>query len=90
MQVNKIGDPMLSVIVPVYNAEGYLKHCIESLIGQSYSNVEFVFVNDGSTDQSLDILRNYMKRDLRIKVIDQVNKGSSYARFVGLTESGGR
>lgn len=79
----------VSVIVPVYNVEQYLKQCIESLIGQTYSNCEFIFVNDGSPDNSLAIIQKYEKKDRRICVINQANTGLSGARNRGLAEATG-
>ncbi len=80
---------LISVIVPVYNTERYLKKCLESLLCQSYSNLEIICVDDGSTDGSLAILRHYESCDHRIKVITQKNKGISSARNTGLTVSNG-
>lgn len=67
--------PDISVIVPVYNVELYLEECLDSLIAQSYQNMEFICINDGSTDSSLKILREYEKKDKRIKVFDKPNEG---------------
>lgn len=75
----------VSVIVPVYNSEKYLKKCIQSLCQQTLKDIELIFVNDGSSDQSYDILKTYAEKDNRIKVISlDYNKGASYARNVGL------
>lgn len=65
----------ISVIVPVYNVEQYLEECMNSLIAQTYKSMEFICINDGSTDSSLQILRSYEKRDSRIKVVDKQNEG---------------
>ncbi len=65
----------ISVIVPVYNVELYLEECLDSLIAQSYRNMEFICINDGSTDSSPEILREYEKKDKRIKVLDKANEG---------------
>lgn len=70
----------ISVIVPVYNVEKYLPKCLESLIGQTYQNIEILCIDDGSTDHSLDILNFYKQRDERIKVLKQNNLGPSAAR----------
>lgn len=59
----------VSVIVPVYNAEKYLHRCLQSILNQTYQNWEAVFVNDGSTDSSLDILQSYADNDSRIRII---------------------
>lgn len=73
----------ISVIVPVYNVEDYLGECLDSLITQTLSDIEIICINDGSTDNSLEILTNYSKRDSRIKIITQENKGLSSARNRG-------
>lgn len=65
----------ISVIVPIYNVELYLEECLDSLIAQTYQNMEFLCINDGSTDSSLEILREYEKKDSRIKVFDKPNEG---------------
>ncbi len=73
----------LSVIVPIYNTEKYLKKCIDSILAQSFPDFELILINDGSTDNSGTICDNYAKRDSRIIVIQQVNKGLSYSRNLG-------
>ena len=70
----------VSVIVPVYNTEKYLKKCLDSILEQSLKNIEIVCVNDGSKDNSLRILRDYEKKDSRIKILDQKNEGVAYSR----------
>ena len=70
----------ISVIVPVYNVEVYLRKCLDSLINQTLQDIEIICVNDGSTDNSLDILLEYSQKDSRIKIISQENKGVSEAR----------
>lgn len=82
-------SPKVSVIVPVYNAEVYLSHCLESIINQSYKEIEIICINDGSRDGSLRILKNYAKKDSRIIVIDQKNTGVSGARNAGLNKAAG-
>ncbi|MEW9502286.1 bifunctional glycosyltransferase/CDP-glycerol:glycerophosphate glycerophosphotransferase [Jeotgalibacillus marinus] len=80
----------ISVIIPVYNTEIYLKNSINSLINQTYSNWEAVVINDGSTDDSLSIIREYEKQDKRIKCIDlKGNFGVAYARNIGLDSATG-
>jgi glycosyltransferase involved in cell wall biosynthesis len=74
----------VSVIIPVYNAEEHLGHCIDSLISQTLNEVEFIFINDGSKDKSKDIIERYQQLDSRIKLINQKNKGVSIARNNGL------
>jgi len=75
---------IISVIVPVYNVEKYLDRCLKSIISQTYTNLEIICVNDGSTDKSLSILEKYEKTDKRIKIISKPNGGLSSARNTGL------
>ena len=65
----------ISVIVPVYNAEKYLKECLDSLINQTLKEIEIICVNDGSTDNSLTILNEYRRRDARVKVMTKKTVG---------------
>lgn len=76
--------PKISVIVPVYNTEAYLDKCLTSLINQTLSDIEIICINDGSTDNSLNILEKYAKEDSRIKIITQENSGQSIARNNGI------
>lgn len=75
----------ISVIIPVYNVEKYLSKCLNSLICQSFQDIEFICINDGSTDNSLNLLEQYALKDSRIKVITQPNKGPACARNKGLS-----
>lgn len=75
---------MISVIVPIYNSEKTLERCLDSIIHQTYKNLEIILVNDGSKDKSLSIINKYALKDNRIVVIDQNNKGVSAARNEGL------
>lgn len=79
----------VSVIVPIYNAEKYLGYCINSILSQTYTNIELILVNDGSVDNSLQICNNYAAIDSRVKVIDIVNSGVSNARNVGIDNAEG-
>ena len=74
---------LLSIIVPVYNSEKHLKECLDSLINQTYKNIEIICVNDGSTDNSLNILNEYAKKDNRIKIFSKENGGMASARNLG-------
>ncbi len=84
------GLPYFSIVIPVYNAEKYLTECIDSIIGQTYKNLELICVNDGSTDHSLGILQKYQKEDRRIYIINQSKSGPSSARNAGLDIAKGR
>ena len=74
----------VSVIIPVYNVEKYLRECLDSVINQTLKDIEIICVNDGSTDNSLQILEEYAQKDERIKIIAQENKGQAVARNVGI------
>ena len=80
---------MISIIIPVYNAEKYLDRCIKSVIEQIYTNIEVITINDGSSDGSGEICDSYAIRDNRIRVVQQMNKGVSYARNIGIHISRG-
>lgn len=82
--------PEVSVIVPVYNAQKYLGKCIESILGQSFTDLELILVEDGSPDDSGKICDDYAKKDSRIKVIHKQNGGVSAARNDGLDAAAGR
>jgi len=73
--MNKISSVKISIVMPVYNAELYLKESIDSILRQTYSNFEFIIVNDGSTDKSQDIINHYAAIDSRIIAIEQPNQG---------------
>lgn len=77
-------DVKVSVIIPVYNVEKYLSHCLESIINQTYQNLEIIIVNDGSPDNCHLIIADFAARDSRIKIINQENKGISVARNCGI------
>lgn len=79
-----MGNPLISVIVPVYKVEQYLHTCIESVLNQTYSNWELILVDDGSPDNCPQICDGYASKDARIKVIHKINGGLSSARNVGL------
>lgn len=87
---NNVSVPCVSVIVPMYNVEQYLSACLDSLIQQTWSNIEIICVNDGSPDNSVAIVREYMQRDERIRLIEQENGGLSAARNSGLDQAKGK
>ena len=75
---------LISVIIPIYNTEKYLEQCLESVINQSYKNIEIIIINDGSTDNSKKICEKYKKLDNRVKYIDKINEGVSKALNIGI------
>lgn len=78
---------MVSVIVPIYNVEEYLEECLESIRNQTYTNIEVILVNDGSTDGSIEICERFCQQDNRFKLVTQENQGLSAARNRGVKES---
>lgn len=82
--------PLVSIIVPVYNAEQYLERCIRSILQQTYPNIELILVNDGSTDNSLTICQQFSMEDARVVVIDKPNAGVSDSRNCGMAKAKGK
>lgn len=80
---------LVSIIVPAYNVENNIPYCLDSLIKQTYKNIEIVCVNDGSTDSTLSIIEKYASSDSRIKIVDKPNGGLSSARNAGIDNSNG-
>ena len=81
---------LVSVVIPAYNAEKSIKHTLESLLNQSYTNIEIVVVNDGSADKTEDICKEIEKKDNRVKLISIDNGGVSNARNVGIENCSGK
>lgn len=79
----------VSIIIPVYNVEEYIEQCLQSIINQTYKNIEIIIVNDGSPDKSGLIIEKYSKKDSRIKVINKENGGLSSARNSGILKASG-
>lgn len=79
--------PKVSVIVPVYNTEKYLERCIDSIISQSFKDFELILINDGSKDKSLSIMKEHARKDKRIRVFDQNNKGPAITRNFGINQA---
>lgn len=79
----------VSIIVPCYNVAAYLDQCMESLTGQSMKDIEIICVNDGSSDCTAEILREWRNRDRRVRIIDQKNSGVSAARNSGMAAAAG-
>ena len=80
---------MISIIIPVYNVENYLEECLKSVQSQTYTNIEVILVNDGSTDKSKLICERYCKEDRRFHLLNQENQGQSVARNMGVAASTG-
>ena len=83
-------EPKVSIIIPVYNVENYLEECLDSVINQTFSDLEIICIDDGSTDNTLNILKSYENIDSRIKVISQENKGVGSARNAGIEVATGK
>lgn len=83
-------EKLISVIIPVYNTAEYLPRCLDSILKNTYQNLEVICINDGSPDNSMEILEAYAARDSRIRVINQKNAGVSAARNRGLDEASGQ
>ncbi len=83
-------NPKVSVIIPVYNAEPYLRQCLDSVVNQTLREIEIICVDDGSTDSSADILKEYQKKDARVRVYNQKNQFAGVARNNGLKKATGK
>lgn len=82
-------EKLLSIVVPIYNTEKYLLRCIEALINQTYKNIEILLINDGSTDGSSVICKEYARKDNRIRYFEHQNRGQGYTRARGVAEARG-
>ena len=81
----------LSVVIPVYNPQKYLINCLDSVLNQSFNNFELIIVNDASTDDSIQIINQYSKKDDRIKVFNNLeHQGAAYSRNIGLKAASGK
>lgn len=85
-----IENSLVSIVVPVYNVEQYLRKCLNSIVNQTYQNIEIICVDDGSPDDSINILNEFAENDKRIKVIRQENQGLSGARNTGINNATGK
>jgi glycosyltransferase involved in cell wall biosynthesis len=85
-----IKAPVVSVVMPVYNAELFLSASIESILSQTFTDFEFIIINDGSTDNSLRVINYYKDKDERISVVNQENKGLSFALNTGISKCSGK
>lgn len=90
MEENMKEKPLVSIVIPVFNSAKFLKDCIDSLCMQTWTNLEIIAVNDGSTDGSLDILEQYAKADSRLRVVSIENSGVSVARNIGIENAKGK
>lgn len=80
----------VSVILPVYNVEPYLRQCMDSIVGQTLEEIEIICIDDGSSDNSLNILKEYQQKDSRVRVIEQQNAGAGAARNAGMRVASGQ
>ena len=80
---------LLSIIIPAYNIESYIGRCLDSLLNQTYEDLEIIVVDDGSTDNTLSIIKEYCNKDDRITVIHKENEGVSVARLTGMKKAKG-
>ncbi len=85
-----MGSPAVTVALPIYNVAPYLRACLDSIVGQDFSDIEIICINDGSTDDSPEILAEYAQRDSRIRIINQTNKGLASTRNTALDHVRGR
>ena len=83
-------QPQVSIIVPAYNVENYIERCLNSLVNQTFKDIEIITINDGSTDKSLELLNKYAKEDIRVSVIDLGDEGVSYCRNLGVEKANGK
>ena len=83
-------QPQVSIIVPVYNVENYIERCLNSLVNQTFKDIEIITINDGSTDKSLELINKYVKEDIRVSVIDLGDEGVSYCRNLGVEKANGK
>ena len=85
-----MSEPLVSLLVPIYNVERYLRECLDSACSQTLEDIEIICLNDGSTDSSPDIIREYMARDPRVRMVDKPNSGYGASMNRGLAEARGR
>lgn len=89
MEVASRNNPKVSIIVPIYNVERYLRQCLDSIVNQTLKDIEIICVNDGSTDSSPDIIAEYMNKDPRVKVITKSNSGYGHSMNMGFDMASG-
>ena len=81
--------PKVSVVLPIYNVEQYLRECLDTVVNQTLKDIEIICVNDGSTDNSLKIIKEFAEKDSRIKIIDKDNSGYGHSMNVGIDAATG-
>ena len=89
IQQAELNNPKVTVIIPVYNAEKYLRECLDSVVSQSLNEIEIICIDDGSIDKSNDILHEYQTNDTRFMIIEHCNKGAAIARNEGIMNASG-
>lgn len=85
-----MNQPLVSIILPVYNAQNHLARCVGSICAQTYRNIEIIILNDGSKDQSLPVCEGFRQKDPRILLVDKANSGVSDTRNLGLKLASGK
>lgn len=85
-----MNDDLVTIVIPVYNVEKYIERCLNSIIRQTYNNIEIIIVNDGTEDKSIEICKKIQLKDNRIKIINQKNAGLSAARNTGIRNASGK
>jgi len=85
-----LNKPLITVLMSVYNSQDTISFAIESILNQTFSDFEFIIINDGSSDNTLSILNNYSKKDKRIRIIDQMNKGLTRSLNIGIRLAKGK
>ena len=90
MSTNASGSPVLSLLIPIYNVQRYLRECLDSALAQTLKDIEIICINDGSTDNSPAIIREYMEHDRRVKMIDKANSGYGDSMNHGLEMARGK
>lgn len=87
--LNDIADK-ISIVVPAYNIAGYLPRCLDSILDQTYKNIEVIVVNDGSKDNTEEVIKEYCQKDSRIKLVSKINEGVTKARLTGMKAATGQ
>jgi glycosyltransferase involved in cell wall biosynthesis len=82
-----MGNPKVSIVIPIYNVEKYLRQCLDSVVSQTLKDIEIICVNDGSKDSSLDIIKEYAEKDERVKIIDKPNSGYGHSMNCGFDKA---